>query len=564
MGLDLADLLLRSERLTPEQFQKLRKQRESSGDPTDSCLVKLGLLSEQDLLDFLSAFFKLPPADLRALEADRAVLDLVPHEICSRFNVIPIRRQGRTLQLAMADPTNIYAVEDIKFLTGLEIQPVVAVESKIREAIGAYYDNSSEALENLMKDFEEEDVEVLDSQVEPDAGVSVDEASDAPVVKLVNSMIAEAVHRRASDIHIEPFEKQLRVRFRIDGTLYTVMGPPIRMKNAIASRVKIMASLDIAEKRTPQDGNIKIRLHDKTVDLRVSTLPTVFGEKVVMRVLDQSNLSVDLSKLGFEELARRNFERAIRSPWGMVLVTGPTGSGKTTTLYSALSTVNTPDTNILTAEDPVEYNLEGINQVGINEAAGLTFASALRSFLRQDPNIIMVGEIRDLETAGIAVKAALTGHLVLSTLHTNDAPSTINRLIDMGVEPFLVSSSVRLILAQRLIRRTCARCAEEIEPHPEALAELGVTEAWASKISFKKGKGCDACNGSGYSGRQGLFEVMPITPAVSRMILDRRSADEIRDRAVEEGMLTLRQDGIRKIEKGITTIEEVLRETSAA
>ncbi|RPJ49354.1 MAG: type IV-A pilus assembly ATPase PilB [Candidatus Latescibacterota bacterium] len=561
MSLDLAEVLFQAEVLSPDQYQRVRKQRESSGDPTDSCLTKLGILSEQDLLEFLSRQFKVPQADLKALEADRSVVDLVPHEICSRFNVIPIRRQGRALHLAMADPTNIYAVEDIKFLTGLEIQPVVATESRIREAIGTYYDNSSEALENLMKDFEEEDVEILDKESETDT--SVDEASDAPVVKLVNSMIAEAVHRRASDIHVEPFEKQLRVRFRIDGTLYTVMAPPVRMRNAIASRVKIMASLDIAEKRTPQDGNIKIRMHDKTVDLRVSTLPTIFGEKIVMRVLDQSNLNVDLSKLGFEEVARKNFERAIRSPWGMVLVTGPTGSGKTTTLYSALSTVNSPDTNIMSAEDPVEYNLDGINQVGINEAAGLTFASALRAFLRQDPNIIMVGEVRDIETAGIAVKAALTGHLVLSTLHTNDAPSTINRLIDMGVEPFLVSSSVRLILAQRLIRRVCSRCAEEFTAHPEALAELGVTAEWAATVAFKKGRGCDSCNGSGYSGRQGLFEVLPITSAIGRLILDRRSADEIRAKAVEEGMLTLRQDGIRKIQKGITTIEEVLRETSA-
>jgi type IV pilus assembly protein PilB len=561
MSLDIAELLLRSERLTPEQFQKVKKQRESTGEPADSCLVKLGLVTEQDLVEFLAAQFKVPQADLKALDADRSVLDLVPHEICSRFNVIPIRRQGRALHLAMSDPTNIYAVEDIKFLTGLEIQPVVAPESRIKEAIGAYYDNSSEALENLMKDFEDEELEVLDR--EADAEATFDDASDAPVVKLVNSMIAEAVHRRASDIHVEPLEKQLRVRFRIDGTLYTVMSPPSRMRSAIASRVKIMASLDIAEKRVPQDGNIKVRLHHKTVDLRVSTLPTIFGEKIVMRVLDQSNLNVDLSKLGFEELARKNFEKAIHSPWGMVLVTGPTGSGKTTTLYSALSTVNSPDTNILTAEDPVEYNLDGISQVGINEAAGLTFASALRAFLRQDPNIIMVGEVRDLETAGIAVKAALTGHLVLSTLHTNDAPSTINRLIDMGVEPFLVSSSVRLILAQRLIRRICSRCAAPVEPHPEALAELGVTEEWAKGVAFKRGKGCDSCNQSGYSGRQGLFEVMPISPALGRMILDRRSADEIREKAVEEGMLTLRQDGIRKVQKGITTIEEVLRETSA-
>ncbi|MFH1277444.1 MAG: type IV-A pilus assembly ATPase PilB [Candidatus Eisenbacteria bacterium] len=560
MSVDLVEMLVRSEVLTSEQAEQVRKQKESSGDPTDSCLVKLGLITEEALLEFLSRTFKVMRADLGENPVDQSVLDLVPSEICSRFNVIPIRRQGRALHLAMADPSNIYAVEDIKFLTGLEVQPVVALESKIKESIGVCYDNSSEALENLMKDFEEEDVEVVDTAAEAD---SASDASDAPVVKLVNSMIAEAVHRRASDIHIEPFEKSLRVRFRIDGTLYTVMAPPLRMKNAICSRMKIMASLDIAERRVPQDGNIKIRMQDKTVDLRVSTLPTIFGEKIVLRVLDQSNLNVDLSKLGFEEKARNDFQRAIRSPWGMVLVTGPTGSGKTTTLYSALSTINSPDTNILTAEDPVEYNLDGINQVGIHEAAGLTFASALRAFLRQDPNIIMVGEVRDLETAGIAVKAALTGHLVLSTLHTNDAPSTINRMIDMGVEPFLVSSSVRLILAQRLVRRVCSKCGEEFRPHPEALAELGVTEDWASHVTFKKGKGCDACNNSGYSGRQGLFEVMPVTSAIGRQILDRASTDDIREKAKEEGMLTLRMDGIKKVEQGITTIEEVLRETSA-
>ena len=561
MSMDLAELLKQAGVLSPEQVQSVTKQKESSGDSTDACLVKLGILSEKDLLDFLSKAFKVPPADLSSLEKDRTVLDLVPSEICSRFSVIPIRREGRSLHLAMVDPANIYAVEDIKFLTGLEIQPVVATESKVRDAIGVFYDNSSEALENLMKDFEEEDVELVDTVEETDA--ASDEAADAPVVKLVNSMIAEAVHRRASDIHIEPYEKSLRVRFRIDGTLYTVMGPPMRMKNAIVSRIKIMAALDIAERRVPQDGNIKIRMKDKTVDLRVSTLPTIFGEKIVLRVLDQSNLNVDLSKLGFEEMARKNFESAIHSPWGMVLVTGPTGSGKTTTLYSALSTVNSPDTNIMTAEDPVEYNLDGINQVGIHESVGLDFASTLRAFLRQDPNIIMVGEVRDLETAEIAIKAALTGHMVLSTLHTNDAPSTINRLIDMGVEPFLVASSVRLILAQRLVRRICSKCMEEFEPHPEALAELGVPEGWQTGISLKKGTGCEACNQSGYSGRQGLFEVMPISPEVGRMILDRAPTSEIRRLAVEEGMLTLRHDGIKKVEKGITTIEEVLRETSA-
>jgi len=561
MAFDLADMLVQAEVLSADQLKRVVQQRESSGEPTDSCLVKLGLISEQDLLQFLSKQFKVPKADLGEIEVDPAVADLVPNEICSKFCVLPLRRQGRVLQLAMADPGNIYAVEDIKFLTGLEVQPVVATESKIRELIGQIFDSSSEALENLMKDFEEEEVEVVEREEETGGGA--DDATDAPVVKLVNSIISEAVHRKASDIHVEPYEKALRVRFRIDGTLYGVMSPPPRMKNSITSRVKIMADMDIAEKRVPQDGNIKIRIQSKTVDLRVSTLPTIFGEKIVLRVLDQSNLNVDLQKLGFEPDALVSFERSIHSPWGMVLVTGPTGSGKTTTLYSALSTINDPGTNIMTAEDPVEYNLDGINQVAIREQAGLPFAGALRAFLRQDPNIIMVGEIRDRETADIAVKAALTGHLVLSTLHTNDAPSTVNRLIDMGVEPFLVSSSVRLILAQRLIRKVCGRCSEVVKPHPEALAELGVTEEWASRVEFRRGRGCEGCNQSGYSGRLGLYEVMPISPAISRLILDKKSAEEIRAQAEKEGMLTLRSDGIRKIEKGITTIEEVLRETSA-
>ena len=559
MGFDIADMLVQAEVLTQDQRQRVGKQMESTGQPSDSCLVNLGFITEKELLQFLSQAFKLPKADLEEYQPDRSLLDLISNDICSKFSVLPIRREGRTLHVAMADPGNIYAVEDIKFLTGMEIQPVVATESRIRHAIDIAYDNSSEALENLMKDFEEEDVEVVDTEEENEGGQ--DDGSDAPVVKLVNSIISEAVQRRASDIHIEPYEKVLRVRFRIDGTLYTVMTPPHRMKNSITSRMKIMATLDIAEKRLPQDGNIKIRIQRKTIDLRVSTLPTIFGEKIVLRVLDQSNLNIDLTKLGFEELALKHFDKAIRSPWGMVLVTGPTGSGKTTTLYSALSTINDPDTNIMTAEDPVEYNLDGINQVAIRERTGLTFDAALRAFLRQDPNIIMVGEIRDYKTAEIAVKAALTGHLVLSTLHTNDAPSTINRLIDMGIEPFLVSSSVRLILAQRLVRRVCGKCSEIIEPHPEALKELGVTEEWASDVEFVRGTGCDACNDSGYSGRQGLYEVLPVTSAVSRMILDRESADAIRITAREEGMLTLRDDGIQKIAKGITTIEEILRET---
>ncbi len=561
MSFDLAELLVEAELISSDQLKKVRKQGESSGESSDSSIVKLGILSEPDILRFLSQHFKVPKVDLESIELDPVVIELVPSEIASKFSVIPVGRQGRVLHLAMANPSNIYAVEDIKFLTGYEVQPVVAPESRIKEAIGTYYDSSSEALENLMKDFEEEDVEVVEAEEETDTGG--DDASDAPVVKLVNSIIAEAVHRRASDIHIEPFEKQLRIRFRIDGTLYEVMRPPYRMKNAVTSRMKIMAELDIAERRLPQDGNIKLRVQSKTIDLRVSTLPTLYGEKIVLRILDQSNLSVDLQKLGFSEEGMKEFEAAIRAPWGMVLVTGPTGSGKTTTLYSALSTLNSVDTNIMTAEDPVEYNLHGINQVGIKEQAGLNFASALRAFLRQDPNIIMVGEIRDLETGSIAVKAALTGHLVLSTLHTNDAPSTINRLIDMGLQPFLVASSVRLILAQRLVRKVCDKCGENIDPHPEALAELGVDSEYARNATFRAGRGCEYCNDSGYAGRIGLYEVMPVTPALTQMILDKVSTEAIRAQAKKDGMDTLRADGIRKVAKGMTTIEEILRETAA-
>ncbi len=560
MSFDLAELLLDAEMISSEDVRNAQQQGESSGDSIDRCLVKLELLAEVDLLGFLAKHFKVPKVDLTAVELDQAVIDLVPSDIASKFSVIPVGRQGRILHLAMANPSNIYAVEDIKFLTGFEVQPVVAPESRIREAIGTYYDNTTEALENLMKDFEEDDVEIVETTEEDSAG---EDASDAPVVKLVNSIIAEAVNRKASDIHIEPYEKILRVRFRIDGKLYEIMSPPYRMKNAVTSRMKIMAEMDIAERRIPQDGNIKIRVMNKTIDLRVSTLPTLFGEKIVLRILDQSNLNVDLEKLGFEQKAMEDFGHAIRSPWGMVLVTGPTGSGKTTTLYSALSTINHSDTNIMTAEDPVEYNLDGINQVAIREQSGLTFASALRAFLRQDPNIIMVGEIRDIETGSIATKAALTGHLVLSTLHTNDAPSTINRLIDMGIQPFLVASSVRLILAQRLVRKVCDKCSVIFNPHPEIFAELGVDQEWASRATIRKGEGCDHCNQSGFSGRLGLYEVMVITPEINQLILDKASTEDIRKQARKDGMETLREDGIRKIAKGITSVDEILKETAA-
>jgi type IV pilus assembly protein PilB len=458
----------------------------------------------------------------------------------------------------MANPSDFYALDDIKFITGLEVQPHIATEGMIKDAIGRLYDSSAEALDKLMKDFEQEDVEVVEA-MEEDGGLLEE---NAPVVRLVNTIIADAVKRKASDIHIEPYEKQLRVRYRVDGALYEVMTPPHRMRGAIISRVKIMAELDIAEKRLPQDGNIKIRVSDRTIDLRVSSLPTIFGEKIVMRILDKGNLSMDLGKFGIEPLALKNIERAIRAPWGMVLVTGPTGSGKTTTLYSALSCINKPDTNIITAEDPVEYNLEGINQVNIHESIGLTFANVLRSFLRQDPNIIMVGEIRDLETGAIAVKAALTGHLVLSTLHTNDAPSTISRMIDMGIQPFLVSSAVKLIVAQRLVRKICRECKQPQEALPELLDELGVPAKDRKDFTLQKGRGCDSCSGTGYSGRQGLYEVLPVSQTIARMIIEHRSIEEIKTKAEEEGMLTLRADGLLKIKKGITTAEEVIRETA--
>jgi type IV pilus assembly protein PilB len=557
---DIGHMLVDAKVLTSAQIAEARKQMAASGETLDLSLQRLGFIKEKELLDFLGQKYNVPPIDLRDTLIEAGVLDLVPVEVASRFRVVPLRRQGRVLAVAMTNPTDIYAMDDIKFITGLEVQQYVSTEGMIKEAIARYYNNSTEALDKLFKDFEEEQVEVVEETEEAADPSALTE--NAPVVKLVNTIIAEAVRKRASDIHIEPYEKTLRVRYRIDGSLYEMMAPPHRMRGSITSRLKIMAELDIAEKRLPQDGNIKIRVHEKTIDLRVSSLPTIFGEKIVLRILDKGNLNMDLTAFGFDSAALKSIERSIRAPWGMVLVTGPTGSGKTTTLYSALSAINSPEANIITAEDPVEYNLEGINQVNMHEAIGLTFATSLRAFLRQDPNIIMVGEIRDLETAAIAVKAALTGHLVLSTLHTNDAPSTISRLIDMGIQPFLVASSVKLIVAQRLVRRVCGQCKERVDNHPEVLDELGLTAKDRQEIAFFRGKGCERCAGTGYAGRQGLYEVMPVSPAISRMILDHKPIDEIKRKAEEEGMMTLRADGIRNIRKGITTVEDVIRETS--
>jgi type IV pilus assembly protein PilB len=462
--------------------------------------------------------------------------------------------------VVMANPSNIFALDDIKFITGCEVETRVASEAEIKKAIDKFYD-SAESLSDIMAEFDE-DVELVEEQVEEGVNLGELTGDEAPVVKLVNSMLADAIKKGASDIHVEPFEKSVRVRFRIDGELYEMMSPPLKMKLAMISRLKIMAELDIAERRIPQDGRIRLRLFKKNIDLRVSSLPTIFGEKIVMRILDKSNLNIDLTKMGFNPGALATLEKAVDQPYGMVLVTGPTGSGKTTTLYSALTRVNKSGVNIMTAEDPVEYNLDGINQVNVNDDVGLSFAAALRSFLRQDPNIVMVGEIRDIETASIAIKAALTGHLVFSTLHTNDAPSTLNRMVDMGVEPFLVASSVNLIMAQRLVRRLCKNCSADKELHPEVTGELGLDPKKAKGMVVKEGQGCVECNNTGYKGRQGVYEVMPISPGIRDMILDRAATSEIKKLAVQEGMLTLRAHGLLKLEEGLTSVEEVLKETS--
>ncbi len=559
MKVDVASRLIEASLVTDEDLQRARKLEKDDGAALTTTLVRLGVLTEERLLAFLGELYDVPGIDLDRTEVDAAVVRLVPSDVASRFQVVPVSRNGRSIRIAMANPANFFAIDDIKFITGHEVEVLVATEHQIKKAIDKYYD-SAESMADVMKTMENDDVEVVETTDEEGEGGGG--ADQAPVVKFVNSLIAEAVRRGASDIHIEPYERKLRVRFRIDGTLYEMMSPPFKLKAAIISRLKIMAELDIAERRIPQDGRIKIRVLKRTIDLRVSTLPTIFGEKVVLRILDKGNLALDLTKLGFEPSSLDNLFRAIASPYGMVLVTGPTGSGKTTTLYSALARINIPGTNIMTAEDPVEYNLDGINQVNVNDGVNLTFAAALRSFLRQDPNIIMVGEIRDGETASIAVKAALTGHLVLSTVHTNDAPSTLNRLVDMGVEPFLVAASTNLILAQRLVRRACAACKGPVELPGEVLQELQLTEEQAAGATFVRGKGCYECNNTGYRGRAGIYEVMPISTRIRDLILARAPSSEIKLQAVREGMLTLRRDALEKLKRGVTTAEEVLKESA--
>lgn len=564
MSSKIGELLVKNNVITPTQLEEALKLQKQHGGKIGTTLTKQGFIKESQLLQFLSEQYNVPAIKLSEFSIDQDVLKIIPAEVAAKYNIMPLSLKNSTLIVAMVDPTNIFALDDIKFLTGYRVEPLIASENSILGAIDMYYQTTTAGLDNLLSSFDTENVEFINTEEDVDVGSLAAESEDAPVVKLVNAILTDAVEKRASDIHVEPYEKTFRIRARIDGSLYEVMKPPMKMKNAIVSRLKIMSRLDIAERRLPQDGRIKLKMgKGREMDYRVSVLPTLFGEKVVLRLLDKSNLQLDMTKLGFDEKQIRDFQDAIHRPYGMVLVTGPTGSGKTTTLYSALSDLNKITENISTAEDPVEFNLEGINQVQIHEEIGLTFANSLRSFLRQDPDIILVGEIRDFETAEIAIKAALTGHLVLSTLHTNDAPSTVNRLLNMGVEPFLVSSSVNLILAQRLARKICPDCKEPLVKVPEELLEkLGPVPEGFHSATLYKGAGCDSCNGTGYKGRLALYEVMPITESLKELILQGASAIEIKREAIRAGMKSLRQSGISRMIEGITTLEEVLK-TSA-
>jgi type IV pilus assembly protein PilB len=588
MPVRIGELLLKEKRITPEQLQQALNHQKTNGGKLGHNLVSLGFVKDEEITALLSRQYGVPSINLTQFEIDPAVIKLIPADTAQKYQIIPLSRAGATLTIAMTDPTNVFAMDDIKFMTGYNVEPVVASEAAVIEAIVKYYpagppakkteaapsmssgpsalEMASKGLEELQNTLDEPgDVEVLEELQEISAEALAKQGEEAPVVRLVNVVLMSAIQKGASDIHIEPYEKELRVRYRVDGILYNIMSPPMKFRDAISSRIKIMAKLDIAEKRLPQDGRIKIRFNDggaqKEIDFRVSVLPTLFGEKIVMRLLDKDKLMLDMTRLGFEPESLAKFEQAILRPWGMVLVTGPTGSGKTNTLYSSIAKINTSETNIMTAEDPVEFNLAGINQVQVRENIGLNFAAALRSFLRQDPNIILVGEIRDFETAEIAVKAALTGHLVLSTLHTNDAPSTINRLMNMGIEPFLVASSVHLICAQRLVRRICSNCAEPHPHAPAALLQAGYSADDANTVTPMKGRGCDRCNNTGYKGRVGLYEVMEVSEELRELILVGASGLELRRKAIDDGMITLRHSGLRKVKDGVTTIEEVVRET---
>jgi type IV pilus assembly protein PilB len=569
MALKLGELLLKAQLINQQQLTKALEEQKNTGGKLGEVLQRLGYVTEDDIIECLSHQFGVPSINLRHFEIDANVAKIIPVDLARKYNVIPVNKTGATLTLAMTDPTNIFAMDEITFMTGYRVEPVVASEEAIRERIDRNFGSSRELeLKKVMEDLttvDEAALELMEEEEEVDATKLAEESQEAPVVRLVNIMLTDAIKRGASDIHVEPYEKSYRVRYRVDGLLREVMNPPQRLKDAITSRIKVLAKLDIAEKRLPQDGRIKLKARIegrmRELDFRVSVLPTLHGEKVVLRLLDKEQLRLDMTKLGFEKSSLKKFEDNILKPYGMVLVTGPTGSGKTNTLYSALQRVNVPETNILTAEDPVEFQLGGVNQVQMKDAIGLNFAAALRSFLRQDPNIILVGEIRDFETAEIAIKAALTGHLVLSTLHTNDAPSTISRLMNMGIEPFLVATSVNVIAAQRLVRRVCQNCKEEVETPIQVLLSIGFAESEAHSLKLVKGRGCEKCGNTGYKGRIGLFEVMDITDDMRELILSGATAVELRRKAIEEGMVTLRHSGLQKIREGLTTIDEVVRET---
>jgi type IV pilus assembly protein PilB len=601
-GMRLGDLLIKEGLITREQLDRALLEGKQNGTRLGYALVKLGFVQETDITKMLARQFRMPAVDLSRFEVDPRIAKLIPADLATKHLVLPLKRDGRTLTVAMADPTNLGVIDDLKFITRYDIFPVIAGEYTLRNAVERYYESSDAALQTLLKDIDSEtegDIEVLEEKEEEMSAAALAAAiDDAPVVKLINGILTDAVRRGASDIHFECYEHELRVRYRIDGALQEIMKPPLKLRAALVSRFKIMAQLNIAERRVPQDGRIKLKIGKKVIDFRVSTLPTLFGEKIVLRILDKGNLTLELEKFGIEPRAEADLMEAVMNPYGMVLVTGPTGSGKTTTLYSALSKVNTMDVNIMTAEDPVEYNLFGINQVLVRTDIGMTFAAALKAFLRQDPNIIMVGEIRDLETGGIAIKAALTGHLVMSTLHTNSAPETVTRLLDMGLEPFNVASALNLVLAQRLVRRICNNCKTQYQADPDEMRALKIPEDATFRsmhfteeaienakrtstkhakpfsdeytlntrlwdMTFFKGEGCDACAGSGLKGRQGIYEVMALTQKLRKLILQNVGAQEIKEAAVEGGMLTLRMDGLLKIMKGITTVEQVVRETSS-
>ncbi len=612
MSAKLGEILVRENLITSQQLRETLDYQRANGGRLGSNLVRLGYVSDDVVTAVLSRQYGVPSINLDLFQIEPEVIKLISEDVAVKYSVLPISKVGATLTLAMADPTNVFAMDDIKFMTGLNVEPVIASETSIQVAISKYYSGTNEidifdpaftgetekiglangrngSLKSGSRDIpalderitasdldvsldrfefggtESDEFEVIEDNEEIDLAALARASADAPVVRLVNVLMVDSLRRGASDIHVEPYERDFRIRFRIDGVLYDVMHPPMKIRDPLISRLKIMAKLDISEKRLPQDGRIKIKVkidnRSRELDFRVSTLPTLFGEKVVLRLLDKDKLMLDMTKLGFEPESLEKFKRAIANPYGMVLVTGPTGSGKTNTLYSALQTLNTSETNIMTAEDPVEFNLQGINQVQMKEQIGLNFAAALRSFLRQDPNIVLVGEIRDFETAEIAIKAALTGHLVLSTLHTNDAPSTVSRLVNMGIEPFLVATSINIIQAQRLIRRICSECKEQVSLPVEGLIEIGFSKAEAAELKIYKGKGCSNCNNTGFKGRVGLYEVMEITDELRELIIIGASAMELRKKAIDLGMVTLRESGLCKIREGITTIEEVVKET---